>query len=262
MALLLADTEKQVRAGIQRVQEVFSRLLMSSGLGQMVDIVIHEIGAPLGKTNRQIALIERDMEKRCDSEGIKFFSPKIANVKAWLEQIHNLRGRLEPQTPAKRGRATTFLVHEEIEDNFHLYQALLEKQKIEWTIKRPRDPIRVKMSRASLGQIMANLIDNSIYWIVDEKGSGNGGHIHVKIDSLPHGFRILFSDDGPGVPEEDQARIFEPYFSTKRGGSGMGLGLYICRLVIEPYGKIVYRDDIAEPPGAGFEAHFERKVGL
>jgi len=260
VALMLSDTEKQVKIGIERVQEVFSRLLMSAGLGQMVDIVIHEIGAPLGKVNRQVVLIEKDMDKYCLEETKRLFFPKITDVKGWLEQIHNLRGRLEPQTPAKRGRATSFLVQEEIEDNFHLYESLLQKQGIKWQIEA-QDSVSVKMSRASLGQILANLIDNSIYWIVDSKGSGNGGRIHVRLKPHDHGFRILFSDDGPGVPEEDQSRIFEPYFSTKRGGSGMGLGLYICRLVIEPYGKILYRDDVGKLLGACFEILFERKVG-
>lgn len=261
VSVLISETEKQVHAGIERIQEVFSRLLMASGLGQMIDIVIHEIGSPLGKINRQITVIERDMEKHCDPERRELFSPKIETIKAWLEQIHNLRGRLDPQTPAKRGRATTFNVHEEIEDNFNLYQALLEKQKIKWTIHPRNKPVAVKMSRAGLGQIIANLIDNSIYWIMDEKGSGNGGEIDVRIEKLEHGFQILYSDDGPGVPDEDQSRIFEPYFSTKRGGSGMGLGLYICRLIVEPYGKIVYRDDIGKLAGACFEISFERRVG-
>ena len=69
---------------------------------------------------------------------------------------------------------------------------------------------------------------------------------------------MLFSDDGPGVPEEDRARIFEPYFSRKP--NGIGLGLYIARLVIEPYGKLVYQDD-CDLPGACFEVRFEKGVG-
>ena len=262
IAIMLVNTEKQVRVGVDRIQDVFSRLLMSSGLGQMVDIVIHEIGSPLGKINRQISLIERDMAKRCHPDTASQFNPKITNVKGWLEQIHNLRDRLDPQTPAKRGRASSFFVHEEIEDNIDLYKALIEKQKIEYHIDLPTDPILVRMSRASLGQIIANLLDNSIYWLVDSNGSGNGGRIDIKLDTIEHGFRILISDDGPGVAPEDQSRVFDPYFSTKRGGSGMGLGLYICRLVVEPYGKIVVGEDSACLPGACFEVLFERKVGL
>jgi len=255
---LITDAEQQIKAGVERVQEVYSRLLMSAGLGHMVDIVIHEIGAPLGKINRQLAVIEKDIERLLDDEGKKKITPRLESIKGWLEQIYNLRQRLEPQTPAKRGRATTFNVQDEIEDNLRLYEALLRKQGIRYEIIALRTPIRVKMSRACLGQIVANMIDNSIFWLVRDKGAGRGGHIQVKLETLEHGFRLLFSDDGPGVPEEDRSRIFEPYFSRKP--NGMGLGLYIARLVIEPYGKLLYRNDCGLP-GACFEARFERRIG-
>ena len=256
---LITEAEQQIKAGVERVQEVYSRLLMSAGLGHMVDIVIHEIGAPLGKINRQLAILERELEKLLDDEGKKKITPRIESIKGWLGQIHNLRQRLEPQAPAKRSRTTIFNVQDEIEDNFRLYEALIRKQRIRYDIIAPQPPIRIKMSRARLGQIVANMIDNSIFWLVRDKGAGRGGYIQVKLMRLDHGFRLLFSDDGPGVPEEDRSMIFEPYFSRKP--NGMGLGLYIARLVIEPYGKLVYRDD-CDLPGACFEATFERRVGL
>jgi hypothetical protein len=119
--------------------------------------------------------------------------------------------------------------------------------------------MNVLMSRASLDQIVANLIDNSIFWLIREKGRGNGGYIRVQIESLEHGFHIIFSDDGPGVSESTRQKIFEPYFSTKP--NGIGLGLYIARLMVEPYGKLTYRDD-CDLSGACFELTFERGVGL
>ncbi len=258
VSTLIQDTEKQITEGVERLQEVFSRLLMSAGLGHMVDIVIHEIGSPLGKINRQLLILERQLSDLMNSDEVKKVSPKIGSIKGWLEQIHNLRQRLEPQTPAKRGRATTFDVLEEVEDNFNLHEALISKQKIRYDIISSERPLRVKMSRACLGQILVNLIDNSIFWLTRDKGIGNGGQICVRIEALEQGFRILFSDDGPGVPDKDETRIFEPYFTKKP--NGMGLGLYICRLLIEPYGKLVYRNDGNES-GACFEARFERSVG-
>lgn len=258
LALLIAEKEKEVSAGVERLQETFSRLLMSAGLGHMVDIVIHEIGSPLGKINRQLLILEKDLVDTLDKKAMARIAPMIASMKGWLEQLHNLRQRLEPQTPGKRGRATSFDVREEIEDNFRLYEALISRQGIKWNVQAPEGPIRVKMARASLDQVLVNLIDNSIFWITRAKGEGKGGRILVTLEPLEHGFRFLFCDDGPGVEEEDQSRIFEPYFTRKP--NGMGLGLYIARMIIEPYGKLLYRDD-GEFPGACFEARFETRVG-
>ena len=254
----ISETQKRLREGVERVQNVYSRLLMSAGLGHMVDIVIHEIGAPLGKINRKLTLLEKRLGDRLSDADQKAVLPLVQDIKTWLEQIHALRGRLDPQTPDKRGRATSFNVEDEVRDTFELFDALLTKQKIDAEIEVVGGPTQVRMSRAVLGQVLANLTDNSIYWIRESKGSGGGGRIHVRVEPLDHGFRILFSDDGPGVEERDRPLIFDSYFTRK--ANGIGLGLYIARLVVEPYGKISYREDCALP-GACFEVSFEKSVG-
>jgi hypothetical protein len=259
VAALITQMERQVNEGVERVQEVFSRLLMSAGLGQMVDIVIHEIGAPIGKINRQIDVLERKVVASSDHKFVETVVPMITSIKGWLEQVHNLRQRLDPQTAGRRGRATSFNVQDEVEDTFRLYGALLEGQGITWTIEHPSDSIQVFMARAALGQVLANLVDNAIFWLIRGKGSGKGGMIEAKIEHLDHGFSVVISDDGPGVTEEDRSKIFEPYFSRKP--NGIGLGLYIARLVIEPYGRLVY-NEVGILGGATFEADFDHGVGL
>jgi signal transduction histidine kinase len=259
ISAMIVRLEQQVSEGVERVQEVFSRLLMSAGLGQMVDIVIHEIGAPVGKVSRQVDLLEREVVSSSDEKLAKTVVPMITSIKGWLEQIHNLRQRLDPQTAGRRGRATAFDVREEVEDTFRLYGALLDGQHIRWSIDSPQKPVRVFMARSALGQVLANLVDNAIFWIIRSKGSGRGGIIKATLESRGGGFVVFVSDDGPGVPAEDQADIFEPYFTRKP--NGMGLGLYIARLVIEPYGRLVYQEN-CELSGACFEAVFERGVGL
>jgi signal transduction histidine kinase len=78
---------------------------------------------------------------------------------------------------------------------------------------------------------------------------------------MPSGGRLAFShaDDGPfltlmiadtgeGIPEENLGRIFEPFFTTKGNGKGTGLGLAVCRKIIEQHnGKI----SVASRPGEG-----------
>lgn len=256
---LITETEKHVTEGVGKVQEVFSRLLMSAGVGHMVDIVIHEIGAPLGKIARQLIILERQLVKLLSPKELSEVSPSLSNIRGWVEQINGLRQRLDPQTPGRRGRATTFDVASEIDLTFELYRALIEKQGIKVGFKKPGAPVRVRMSKAVLSQILANLVDNAIYWIVEKRGPGKGGRISAVLRRIDHGFSIRISDDGAGVPAKNRDTIFEPYFSTKP--NGIGLGLYIGRLVIEPYGRLVYRDD-CDLPGACFEARFEKGVGL
>jgi signal transduction histidine kinase len=259
LTMRLLEAEKQLALGVEQVQEVFSRLLMSAGIGHMVDIVIHEIGAPLGKVLRQLVILERRLEKLLSKDDLPQVSFDLTSVRGWLEQIQGLRERLDPQTPARRGRATSFDVATEIEVTFGLFEALLLRQNIKWQIIKPVQPLMVFMSKAALSQVLANLVDNAIYWVTKKYGSGQGGHIHATLIRIESGFSVTISDDGPGVAEEDRERIFEPYYTTRP--SGIGLGLYIARLVIEPYGKLIYREG-ETLAGASFEAQFEKGVGL
>jgi signal transduction histidine kinase len=259
VAALFAQLERQVNEGVERVQEVFSRLLMSAGLGQMVDIVIHEIGAPIGKINRQVDILERRIVSSPDAKLAASIVPMLTSIKGWLEQIHNLRQRLDPQTAGRRGRATSFDVRQEVDDTFRLYGALLAGQLIHWRVESPPEPVQVFMARSALAQVLANLVDNAIYWLIRSRGSGKGGTILAAVERRGGGFAVSISDDGPGVPEQDRGDIFEPYFTRKP--NGIGLGLYIARLVIEPYGRLIYNES-GPLPGACFEAQFDHGVGL
>jgi signal transduction histidine kinase len=256
---LVRKSDANIREGVRRLQEHYSRLLMTAGLGQMVDLVIHEIGAPIGRANRDLAHLERQLKKVLEGEALSESMETTASLKGWLEQIVALRNRLDPKTAGKRGRATSFNVEEEVLGNLMLFETLLAKQRITPSLRKPQDPVVVHMTRSALGQVLANLIDNSIYWLTRHHGDGKGGKIDIQWAHLVGGFQLIVSDDGPGVEKGDRERIFDPYYTTK--STGMGLGLYVARQVMERYGRLVYRDD-GKLPGACFEASFERNVGL
>jgi hypothetical protein len=265
---LVQQKDADIREGVKRLQAHYSRVLLAAGLGQLVDIVIHEIGAPLGRVTREVEHLEKQITGSLDrnvldkllGEGAHVeLTGTFSRLKAWLEQIANLRERLVPKAAGRRGRPSSFAVQDEIEDNLALFAGLISKQKIKCELRASKQDVVVHMSRSDLGQILANLLDNSVYWLTQHHGDGKGGKIDIHVTTLKHGFRIRFCDDGPGVAEEDRERIFDQEFSRKP--NGMGLGLFIARQLIERYGNLIYRDD-CKLPGACFEASFEQGVGL
>jgi signal transduction histidine kinase len=260
VAKLVRTKDQEIRMGVQKLQEHYSRVLMAAGLGQLVDLVIHEIGAPLGRIIRELSFVRRTLLKaEIEGETTSKINESLESIDGWLEQISNLRARLDPKTAGKRGRATSFDASEEILGNLNLYENLMGKQKIKVQFKRPNDPLIVHMPRSVLGQVIANLIDNSVYWLTKHHGEGNGGQIDISLKLTKSGFTVTFCDDGPGIPDQDHERIFEQYFTTKP--NGMGLGLYIGRQVIEPHGKLIHREN-CRLKGACFEAVFDNKIGL
>lgn len=252
---LVNRIEVRIASGVQRVQETFSRFVMLAGLGHMVDIVIHEMGSPLSKAMRQIELLQgkREASDAWPPDG----DIALQNLARWIQQLQTLRARLNPQTPAKRGRASSFAVADEIADTLKLYQAVIDGQNIH--VRQTGDTgLMVTMSRAVLSQILANLVDNSLYWIIWKHGSGQGGRLLITWEKLQNGFSLTVADDGPGIPAENSTAVFEPYFTTKP--HGMGLGLHIATILIESYGSILYNPN-GPLTGACFTARFERGVG-
>ncbi|MGQ9653215.1 MAG: sensor histidine kinase [Thermodesulfobacteriota bacterium] len=103
----------------------------------------------------------------------------------------------------------------------------------------------------ALRKVMENLVKNAV-----EATQGHGA-IEVSLDRREGGYWIEVSDDGHGVSGEDRPRLFEPLFTTKRGGSG--LGLYQAKVLVERMGgRIGYRPN--EPKGSLFYVWLDRRA--
>jgi signal transduction histidine kinase len=85
-------------------------------------------------------------------------------------------------------------------------------------------------------QVFLNLILNAIQILP------KGGKIQVKTDYLnPNQFKIMIADDGPGIPAENRPRLFDPFFTTREGG--IGLGLTVTHQIVSQHGGQIWVDD-------------------
>jgi C4-dicarboxylate-specific signal transduction histidine kinase len=104
-------------------------------------------------------------------------------------------------------------------------------QRLGVEVELPETKTTVTVDRAELQEVLVNLLDNSLHWL----RSKPKGHrrIRVEVGRDPDGVRILFSDSGPGVRDDVRELIFDPYFSTKE--DGVGLGLSIAGEIVDEY---------------------------
>ena len=84
-----------------------------------------------------------------------------------------------------------------------------------------------------LNQVWTNLVHNAL------QASAQSGTLTVGVADEGPVFRVWVRDDGPGVPAAVRSRIFEPFFTTKAAGEGSGLGLSICREIVESHGGTI-----------------------
>jgi len=123
----------------------------------------------------------------------------------------------------ERGLASTFVV----------LKAKAKSKSVRLTLDIDRDLPPVNGFSGELNQVWANLIDNALDAVSD------GGRVDVSAHRQDSVVLVRVVDDGPGIPAAIRDRIFDPFFSTKPVGAGMGLGLDIARrLVVRHSGQI------------------------
>jgi signal transduction histidine kinase len=106
----------------------------------------------------------------------------------------------------------------------------------------------IEADRAHLGRALQNVVENALQ-AVDERG----GRVAVTLCAAPDGrVDLCVTDNGPGMTPEVRDRIFDAFFTTKRGRQGSGLGLFITRTVTEDHGGAVR---VETAPGRGTAFH-------
>jgi len=89
-------------------------------------------------------------------------------------------------------------------------------------------PTPVRGNAAAIEQLVLNLVLNAI------DAAGDGGHVRVTVESSDGRAWVAVDDDGPGIPQTDLARVEDPFFTTKPGGTGLGLS--VARRIADAHG--------------------------
>lgn len=134
-----------------------------------------------------------------------------------------------------------------------IYKRTLNREHIEYSVIKTGSPIVAKCTDAVILQLLINLFDNAVYWL------GTPDIVEKKITITLDGEKqqVIFSDNGPGIRDDDKPFIFEAFYSGKE--DGRGLGLYIARQLLQRMG---YSISLAEIPseqilsGANFVINF------
>ncbi|MBM3818452.1 MAG: HAMP domain-containing protein [Acidimicrobiia bacterium] len=232
--------ERRIREELQLLQRQVIRQERLAAVGQLVSGVAHEINNPLQAILGFAELLQMQPEVPESVKGDLSLIQKESARACGI--IRNLALFARQQTGDAGPVRFTDVIHSVVE----LRQRRLESEDIELRVDdQSKQPVLAVL--AELQQVILNFVVNAEQAIV-MSGRQPG---RITLRTRDDGNRVLFEveDTGPGVPPELEARLFQPFFTTKPVGQGTGLGLSVSYGIIDSLGgKIGYR---SAPAGGG-----------
>ena len=205
-------------------------------LGDLLKGFSHELGQPITNVRYAVQLYQKKMQRNLDTP--EALQSLLSDILLQTNRIGMLLSRFSPIVSPKN-EAGEFSVRGCAEKVFADLETRLRVQNITFQIE---GPVGLKLSgdQVQFSQVFYNLVLNAMQAIEKD------GHIAVGISvSRDNAITIIFADDGPGIPEENFQKIFEPFFSTKdptSGNGGEGLGLYIVWNILKMFGGRIQLD--------------------
>jgi NtrC-family two-component system sensor histidine kinase KinB len=135
-----------------------------------------------------------------------------------------------------------------------LLKAQVEEKGVDLLLELPQDLPPVRADATKVSWVLTNLISNALRY------ADRGGHIRVSAEQLAPYVHLYVSDDGPGIPFEEQSRIFDKFVQIKsdKALGGTGLGLTICKEIVRAHGGTIWVDST---PGEGSTFTFTLPTG-
>ncbi|HEU5286915.1 MAG TPA: HAMP domain-containing sensor histidine kinase [Candidatus Limnocylindria bacterium] len=212
--------------------------------------VAHELRTPIAALSATLDLLVEDALSMSRDE----LGSMVATLRRSALRLEHLvdnlldAGSIEAGTFQVRAMPTS--VRHSLQEALVFVQPLLDAKGQHLVMDLRRDADRVLADARRTGQVLANLLGNA------SKYAPEGSTITVASETREGFVRVAVTDQGPGIPEDEQARLFQRFFRSREvrdQAGGLGLGLSICRAIVRAQGGEI---GIQSAPGRGTSVHF------
>ncbi len=258
----LAQAKREAEQTLEELRNTQESLIQSekmAALGGLVAGVAHEINTPIGITLSSSTYLDAETAKISSryhagelsgDELESYFdtarqSARLMTVNSQraAELVHSFKQVAVDQSGGER---RDFDLKTYIEEILLSLQPKLKKTPVRVELDCPAGMI-VDSFPGALSQCLTNFIVNSLTHAFDPQ---QAGHIAIRASLMEDDrVELVYADDGKGIPPEHQSKVFEPFFTTRRGKGGSGLGLHIVYNIVHQTLKGDLK--MASEPGLG-----------
>jgi len=210
--------------------------------GELTASIAHEINQPLGAIQTNAETLDLIL---------KASSPDLVEIKAIVADIRRDQARASEVIRRLRSlfkrapfELKDFDLNEIVRETDQLVSSLSAAavaRQVDLSTSLAPEPLPIRGDRIQLQQVILNLIVNAIDAMSEMPSAER--HIIVRTMRIPDFAEVTISDTGPGIPPEKLREVFQPFFTTKAGG--MGIGLSIVRTIVEAHnGRIIAESQV------------------
>jgi two-component system sensor histidine kinase HydH len=226
---------QKTTADLRKTEAQLIRSEKLAALGQLAAGIAHEIRNPLTSINILIhSLTEKLSTKNSRWEDLKVIEEEILRINEIVNQFLRFA---KPASPLfeKADLVPIF------EDTLQLLRPQIERERI--SVQKEFKPLPlITVDQEQIKQVILNLLINAIQAMPKEGRLG----LSARVSKQGRWIELTIQDSGIGIPPEDIDKLFDPFFSTKEGGIGLGLSI-AHRIVDQHHGKI----EVESNPGKG-----------
>jgi signal transduction histidine kinase len=257
---------------LERLRETQAQLVQSekmASLGALVAGVAHEINTPVGvgvtaastlkaKATQFSSQYESGAMRRSDLE--RFVAMANESTRIILTNLHRAADLIQSfkqvAVDQSSGERRRFGLKTYLDEVLLSLRPRLRKGGHEVSVECP-ESLLVDSYPGALAQIVTNFVSNSMMHAYRD---GEHGHIGIQAREAGDWVELIYRDDGCGIPPEHLPRVFDPFYTTKRGSGGSGLGMHIVyNLVTQMLGG---RITLSSTPGEGVEIIVRFPTGI
>ncbi|CAH0990956.1 Sensor histidine kinase RcsC [Sinobacterium norvegicum] len=223
-------SNNELKATISNLKATKGQLIQSeklNSIGSLAAGLLHEVNNPLNYAFTAVQILQREPNIINDADSLEMVDDiheGMERIKQIVSDLHNFAH------PGSVDEHSDFLLYNTVDTAIRFTSADTKQISILITNNVDRN-IEVKASNSHILQVFINLINNAT------AAMKNGKERNISINSKIVNGRVLisFKDSGCGIGKEKIDRIFEPFYTTRDVGKGIGMGLSICHTIIQSH---------------------------
>jgi PAS domain S-box-containing protein len=239
----LTDEQGNLIGRLFIAQDISTRKNLEKLRDDLIRAMVHDLRNPLGSVMLSMDLLKTELTPVLTEEQLITFQTGEQSVQKILKLVNSILdiNRLESgEMPLNREQISLQKI---VTEAFKTQMLIATNKGIVLEKKIPFGLPAVMIDAELMPRVFQNLIDNAVKFSPNQ-----GGVVEIGAKNNPNGREIIISitDNGPGIQGNVKNRLFEKFSTGNVKGSGSGLGLAFCRLVVEAHGGRIWLDDEAK----------------